>query len=125
MPPEVFPMTFGLDNNNKQSQTNLNQHEPTVHEPTHTNQQNTNQQNTNQQNTNKQNTNNTHEPTEHQKYTTNTNEQPSRTDTTRHNQTTIISHHLYPTPNVNKTLLTFHQAADNKVFRVKKFVNKT
>ena len=29
----------------------------------------------------------------------------------------------YPTPNVNKTLLTFHQAVDNKVFRVKKFVN--
>ena len=34
MPPEVFPMTFGLDNNNKQSQTNLNQHEPTEHKPT-------------------------------------------------------------------------------------------
>ena len=32
---------------------------------------------------------------------------------------TITPPPLYPTPNVNKTLLTIHQSSDNKVFRVK------
>jgi hypothetical protein len=58
---------------------------------------------------------------------THTNQPPTPTQLTanQHEPTTTIHLRtitpplLYPTPNVNKTLLTIHQSSDNKVFRVK------